>query len=116
MVKKVQDNANAAIKAKCNTQLLGIVESDSYLYPFNEAIFGRHNYALERIKEFTNGGKQSLSEFANGYNYYGLHKVNGKWVFREWAPNATNIYLIGDFNNWERSEDYQCRRIEDTAG
>ena len=51
-----------------------------------------------------------------GYNYYGLHKVNGKWVFREWAPNATNIYLIGDFNNWERSEDYQCRRIEDTAG
>ncbi len=115
MIMKVQGRATAAKRTEDNTQLMGIVKNDSYLAPFNEAISGRHNHAVERIKELTNGGKQTLSEFANGYNYYGLHKVNGKWVFREWAPNATNIYLIGDFNNWERSEDYQCRRIEGTA-
>ena len=95
---------------------MGIVKNDSYLVPFNEAICGRHNHAVERIKELTFEGKQTLSDFANGYNYYGLHKTNGKWIFREWAPNATNLYLIGDFNNWERSREYQCKRIEGTAG
>jgi hypothetical protein len=29
----------------------------------------------------------TLSDFADGYDYYGLHKVKDGWVFREWAPN-----------------------------
>ena len=113
---KIQDKITAAKRAEDNAQLMGIVKNDSYLVPFNEAICGRHNHAVERIKELTFEGKQTLSDFANGYNYYGLHKTNGKWIFREWAPNATNLYLIGDFNNWERSREYQCKRIESTAG
>jgi len=116
MVMKIQDKITAAKRAEDNAQLMGIVKNDSYLVPFNEAICGRHNHAVERIKELTFEGKQTLSDFANGYNYYGLHKTNGKWIFREWAPNATNLYLIGDFNNWERSREYQCKRIESTAG
>ena len=113
---KIQDKITAAKRAEDNAQLMGIVKNDSYLVPFNEAICGRHNHAVERIKELTFEGKQTLSDFANGYNYYGLHKTNGKWIFREWAPNATTLYLIGDFNNWERSREYQCKRIEGTAG
>ena len=113
---KIQDKITAAKRAEDNAQLMGIVKNDSYLVPFNEAICGRHNHAVERIKELTFESKQTLSDFANGYNYYGLHKTNGKWIFREWAPNATNLYLIGDFNNWERSREYQCKRIEGTAG
>ena len=113
---KIQDKITAAKRAEDNAQLMGIVKNDSYLVPFNEAICGRHNHAVERIKELTFEGKQTLSDFANGYNYYGLHKTNGKWIFREWVPNATNLYLIGDFNNWERSREYQCKRIESTAG
>jgi alpha amylase, catalytic domain protein len=116
MVMKIQDKITAAKRAEDNAQLMGIVKNDSYLVPFNEAICGRHNHAVERIKELTFEGKQTLSDFANGYNYYGLHKTNGKWIFREWVPNATNLYLIGDFNNWERSREYQCKRIEGTAG
>ena len=116
MVMRIQDKITAAKRAEDNAQLMGIVKNDSYLVPFNEAICGRHNHAVERIKELTFEGKQTLSDFANGYNYYGLHKTNGKWIFREWAPNATNLYLIGDFNNWERSREYQCKRIESTAG
>ena len=115
MVMRIQDKITAAKRAEDNAQLMGIVKNDSYLVPFNEAICGRHNHAVERIKELTFEGKQTLSDFANGYNYYGLHKTNGKWIFREWAPNATNLYLIGDFNNWERSREYQCKRIEGTA-
>ena len=113
---RIQDKITAAKRAEDNAQLMGIVKNDSYLVPFNEAICGRHNHALERIKELTFEGKQTLSDFANGYNYYGLHKTNGKWIFREWAPNATKLYLIGDFNTWERSREYQCKRIEGTAG
>lgn len=113
---KIQDKITAAKRAEDNAQLMGIVKNDSYLVPFNEAICGRHNHAVERIKELTFEGKQTLSDFANGYNYYGLHKTNGKWIFREWAPNATKLYLIGDFNTWERSREYQCKRIEGTAG
>ena len=116
MVMRIQDKITAAKRAEDNAQLMGIVKNDSYLVPFNEAICGRHNHAVERIKELTFEGKQTLSDFANGYNYYGLHKTNGKWIFREWVPNATNLYLIGDFNNWERSREYQCKRIEGTAG
>ena len=113
---KIQDKITAVKRAEDNAQLMGIVKNDSYLVPFNEAICGRHNHAVESIKELTFEGKQTLSDFANGYNYYGLHKTNGKWIFREWVPNATNLYLIGDFNNWERSREYQCKRIEGTAG
>ena len=116
MVMRIQDKITAAKRAEDNAQLMGIVKNDSYLVPFNEAICGRHNHAVERIKELTFEGKQTLSDFANGYNYYGLHKTNGKWIFREWAPNATKLYLIGDFNTWERSREYQCKRIEGTAG
>ena len=39
--------------------------------------------------------------------YYGLHrKDDGSWVFREYAPNATRIYLVGQFNNWRRTGGY----------
>ena len=33
-------------------------------------------------------------------------------VFREWLPNAEEVYLIGDFNGWSRwNVDYrlECR-------
>ena len=36
-------------------------------------------------------------------------------MFREWAPNATDIYLVGDFNDWQETEKYRCKRIEGTG-
>ena len=95
---------------------IGIVASDPYLEPYEDAIRGRHEHALWKIGQLTRKGKSTLSDFANGYEYFGLHKIpHGGWVFREWAPNATDIYLVGDFNNWTESEKYRCRRIEGTG-
>lgn len=94
---------------------IGIVAHDPYLEPFEDAIRGRHDHAAWKIGQLTQGGKQTLADFANGYNYYGLHKVRGGWVFREWAPNATDIYLVGDFNEWKETEAYRCKRIEGTG-
>ena len=45
-------------------------------------------------------GKGTLSEFANGHQYFGFHHVDGGWVYREWAPNAYQLYLTGEFNGW----------------
>ena len=96
-------------------QHIGLVQHDSWLEPFEGAIRGRHDHALWKIGQLTQNGKKTLSDFATGHLYYGLHKLTKGWVFREWAPNATEIYLIGDFNNWQESDKYKCKRIEGTG-
>ena len=80
--------------------VLRLIKNDKYLAEYAEAINGRHQSALNKIAELTNNGEKTLSEFATGYLYFGLHKDGKNWVIREWAPNATAIYLIGDFNGW----------------
>lgn len=95
---------------------IGIVAHDPYLEPFEEAIRGRHDHASWKIGQLTQNGKMSLSGFASGYEYFGLHKIpHGGWVFREWAPNATAIYLVGDFNGWKTCEEYRCTRISESG-
>ena len=49
-----------------------------------------------------------LKDAVNNPIFYGLHRRSddGSWIFREWAPNATKIYLIGDCNNWKRTDAY----------
>ena len=81
---------------------LKIIQDDPYLEPYANAINGRHEYALTRMGELLGDTHATLSDFATGYMYFGLHKVKRSWMFREWAPNATAIYLIGDFNDWEK--------------
>lgn len=89
---------------------LKIVKNDPWLEPYNDAIQGRHDYVLSKIDELT-GGKQSLSDFADGHLYFGLHRTPRQWVLREWAPNATAIYLIGDFNDWQENEKFKFEPI-----
>ncbi|HLP06097.1 MAG TPA: alpha amylase C-terminal domain-containing protein [Paludibacter sp.] len=90
---------------------LEILKSDSWLAPYADAITGRYDY-FERVEKKLIGDNPDLSAFATGYLYFGLHRVSDGWVFREWAPNATAIFLIGDFNNWQRHLDYQLRKLQ----
>lgn len=92
---------------------LALVKNDPYLKDYEDAIRGRHEHALWKLSVLTNNGKQTLTDFANGHKYYGLHKLSRGWVFREWAPNATKLYLVGDFNNWQETERYEAKRIDD---
>ena len=94
---------------------IGLVKNDAYLAPYEDAIRGRHEHALWKMNQLTQNGKLTLSDFANGHNYYGLHQTTDGWVFREWAPNATEIYLVGDFNGWNEQEAYQCHKIKGTG-
>ena len=92
--------------------MLDIIKNDPWLEPYAQAIQGRYDYVLKREKDLTKNGEMTLSDFADGYLYFGLHKVGNEWILREWAPNATEIYLIGSFNNWQRQESYKFKRIE----
>ena len=95
---------------------LKLILNDPWLEPYEEAINGRHQHALDKERELTRNGKCTLSEFADGYLYFGLHRTKeGGWVFREWAPNATDIYLVGDFNDWDERPDYKLKRIKGTG-
>ena len=77
---------------------LSIIKDDPWLEPFEEAIEGRHNDFLKKATELTGDGG-SLVDFANAYNYYGLHHTQQGGVLREWAPHATEIFVIGAFHN-----------------
>ncbi|MGM9778534.1 MAG: alpha amylase C-terminal domain-containing protein [Prevotella sp.] len=108
--------AKAAAPKKKEPAHIGLVKNDSWLEPFEGAIRGRHDHAQWKLEQLTKKGKIKLSDFATGHLYFGLHKTTrGGWVFREWAPNATEIYLIGDFNNWQENDKYKLKRIEGTG-
>ena len=107
--------ANSETKGTSKKVHIGLVQNDSWLEPFEDAIRGRHEHAVWKINQLTRNGKKTLSDFASGHLYFGLHKQIRGWMFREWAPNATDIYLIGDFNDWKEDEKYRCKRIEGTG-
>ena len=57
---------------------------------------------LETKRHLLLGEDGSLREFANGHHYYGFHRTETGWVYREWAPAAHLLFLVGDFNQWQR--------------
>jgi 1,4-alpha-glucan branching enzyme len=98
-------------KAK-TAPVLPIIKNDPWLEPHADAINGRHQDAIRKEAELTSACKD-LVEFANAHQYFGMHRTadNG-WVFREWAPNATAITLVGDFSQWQKLPKYQLKRLD----
>ncbi len=85
------------------TRKLALVKNDPWLEPAADEIYARYERYHDTMKEIGANWK-SLTEFANGHRYYGFtydRKAKG-WYYREWAPHAQDVYLFGDFNNWQR--------------
>ena len=114
----MQENKNGKTKdSKTKNKALAkkyrLLQVDPWLEPFSGDIKLRmDNY--ERTREKLVGKNGSLSDFANAHNYYGFHKVDTGWVYREWAPAAEALYLIGDFNGWNRGA-HPLNRINGTG-
>ncbi len=89
---------------------LAIIKNDPWLEPYADAINGRHEDAVKKEKELT-AADGSLKAFANAHNYFGLHRTDKGWVFREWAPNATGITLVGDFSGWKEYRKYALKPV-----
>ncbi len=80
-----------------------IFEYDPYLVPFESDINKRmDNYSRKKRELLPRGG--SLSDFANGHEYFGFHRTPDGWVYREWAPAADRLYLTGDMVGWSQSK------------
>ncbi len=88
-----------------------IYKADPLLKEFNW-FFEDLNERINKAERHLTKEAKNLSEYATSHNFYGLHIENGSWVFREWAPNATNIFLIGNFSNWEKREENALKSIE----
>ncbi|MDR2628240.1 MAG: alpha amylase C-terminal domain-containing protein [Dysgonamonadaceae bacterium] len=91
---------------------LNLIRNDAWLKPYQQAIAGRHAHALRKEASLTGNGRLSLSDFASGYLYFGLHTTPQGWVFREWAPYASAIYLTGTFNDWSEQEPYRLHPLD----
>ena len=63
---------------------------DACLAPYRAEMEARSRRAFARAEDLT-GGK-TLADWANSHHYFGLHRTERGWVFREWAPNA-NVTL-----------------------
>jgi 1,4-alpha-glucan branching enzyme len=77
-----------------------LMEKDPSLNPYEGEIrmhLDRYNDRRWQINQ-----DAYLPEFANGYNYFGLHRTENGWVFREWLPGADAVWLTGDFDNWSK--------------
>jgi len=43
-----------------------------------------------------------VRDFATSHEQLGLHRDGEGWVFREWAPRASALFLTGSFCEWSR--------------
>ena len=71
-----------------------ILELNPQLEPFKGDIDLRmalYNDTKNRLL----GEGQTLNDFANAHNYFGFHRTESGWVYREWAPSAYQLYLTG---------------------
>ena len=78
-----------------------LVKDDPWLEPYEkdiEARIDRYNKTRKTIEDKAG----SLTEFSSAYDYLGLvydDDENG-WWYREWAPEAENLTLVGEFDQW----------------
>ncbi|GKZ21273.1 alpha-1,4-glucan branching enzyme [Aspergillus brasiliensis] len=79
----------------------GVIQLDPWLEPFRDALKQRFEFVESWVKTI-NESEGGLDKFSRGYERYGLNvNANGDITYREWAPNAVEAELVGDFNNWD---------------
>lgn len=83
-------------------EILPIVKQDNWLEPVAKDIWERYQRYIHKknaiVKDYG-----SLYDFAGGHHYLGFTLSKDKKIltYREWAPAAKGLFLVGDFNNWE---------------
>ncbi len=83
---------------------LAIIQEDPWLDPYVQDAYERFERYRKARKEIEDA-EGSLLNFAKGHYYYGINvdKEKNGWTYREWAPKAHQLSLIGDFNGWDRT-------------
>ncbi|MGY2131790.1 alpha-amylase family glycosyl hydrolase [Hymenobacter sp. HD11105] len=87
-----------------STSSLALVQQDPWLEPYEPVLLARQERLHQRLAEITQT-HGSLSKFATAHQHLGLNydsRRRGYW-YREWAPAAEGLFLVGDFNGWDRA-------------
>lgn len=91
-----------------------LVADNPWLEPWKGHIEWRNrNFKDAKAKIETVAG--SVDKFTQSYKEYGVHHVGNKIIYKEWAPNAKECYLYGDFNNW-KADDPKTKCTRDDYG
>lgn len=90
----------------------GIVEFDPWLEPYSDKLRARHKHLAKVRSSFDSTGGL-MGTISHGYEFFGFNRgkhegKSGVW-YREWAPAAKKVSLIGDFNNWDREKNNLTR-------
>ena len=88
-----------------------VLELNPYLYPYQSYI-DRRMELYRKTREWLAPDGEKLSSVADMHEYYGFHRADGGWYYREWAPSAEQLYLTGDFNRWNKRS-HPLRRLGD---
>ena len=91
------------------------LSSDEYLTPYRGTLERRLMNRVLAARRLA-GDAATPAEAARNHEYFGLHREPSGMVFREWAPHATRIVLVGDFSNWREFAEYELERLPGTAG
>ncbi len=81
---------------------------DPWLQPFRQDLENRQRI-LQRRRSALAAPGESLDRASGAHRYFGLHRTPDRWCFREWAPNATAVHLIGEFNHWEEAAPWRLQ-------
>jgi len=84
--------------------------NDPYLLGFADTIFSRHVRAVETERKIAGMAGGSILSFADYHEVFGLHFRDGQWVFREWAPNALDMFILCEKNRWEKCEEFRLKK------
>ena len=84
-----------------------LIELDPWLAPHEPVIKAREAYISSTLRRVLDG--KSPADFALGFRHFGLHQTEVGWTFREWAPNATRVVMVGDFSDWQEREEFALR-------
>ena len=93
-----------------DTHVQSLIEKDPLLKPHTDHLKRRWSRIDEVMSRLTNN-QSCLADFASGHEYFGLHFINNQWVFREWAPNADAIFLVGDMTDWKERKSFALEKI-----
>ena len=64
-------------------------------------IFFHYRYkCFSGLKNEIEKNEGGLEKFSRGYERFGINRTHEGVVYREWAPAARGVYLIGDFSKW----------------
>ncbi len=90
------------------------LSADPWLAPYRGEL-ERRQLAAARMRRRLTGERMTLADFASGHEFFGLHREEAGWVFRERAPFAESIFLVGDATDWQEDPDFALRKIGDSG-